>query len=76
MIAGFDGEGFVYVDGDLQARAPVIGEMLSGNGVMRIGYGRPKLPNGYGKIDDVVFYDRALTADEVNQIYCAQGGNC
>ena len=76
IVAGYDGQGFVYYDGELKVKQDFVGEFETGVGPMSIGKDETTYSAFYGKLDDIAFYDRALTTDEVAQIYCAQGGSC
>lgn len=57
-----------YINGELDvAFAPPNGEINSIEEVFRIGHAQTGLEGMVGRVDEVAIYNRALTADEINQ---------
>ncbi len=73
VVATYDGEAMrIYVDGEEEASLPRSGEVWFDNGWSSIGRMRGKHYFD-GGMDEVCYYDRALSPDEVRQIYNYKG---
>jgi hypothetical protein len=80
LAATYDGETMrVYVNGALDGEMPYDGGIPAGSAPVRIGANSDAQPGEHfaGLIDEAAIYDRALTDDEVRQIYEAGAtGRC
>lgn len=72
VVGTFDGNtAYLYVDGERKTSVAHVGTIAPAAGhPFNIGFWRSALPTYFkGKIDDVRIYDRALSAEEVQQLY-------
>jgi hypothetical protein len=72
------GEAALYLNGTLEASTTGLGagSSISGGGAMVLGQDQDEVGRGFstiqsveGRLDEVIIYDRALTAEEVGEIY-------
>ncbi len=72
VVGTFDGNNaYLYVDGNESASLAYAGNITAATGYsFHISFWRPDLPVYFnGSIDEVVIYNRALSAEEVQQLY-------
>ncbi len=72
VVGTFDGnDAYLYVDGGQSASLGYVGTIIPATGhSLHIGYWRPRWPSYFnGIIDDVVILNRALSPEEINQLY-------
>ena len=63
-------KGYVYINGVLEAEGPLPDAPSTNDGLTKIGCRNSATDGTFdGKIDDVRIYDRALTAEEIRQLY-------
>ncbi|MHC4498219.1 MAG: LamG domain-containing protein, partial [Planctomycetota bacterium] len=75
VVGTFDGNNaYLYVDGEQSASLAYDGTIAAATGYsFHISFWRPELPAYFnGTIDEVVIFNRALSAEEIQQLY--QGG--
>lgn len=80
IFCTYDGENArIYIDGVEDSSSTASGSISVGEDSLKIGYSKGSgNSNNYwnGSIDEVLVYNRALTAEEIEEVYCSQGGDC
>jgi hypothetical protein len=80
-----DGNSSIYLNGQLEGSLPISGESgdLSNSSELFIGYFAPVGPDCFngclffeGSIDDIAIYNRALTPEEITQLYTGAAAPC